>query len=166
MWVQGYWEMYVAGLGTHCGKKSAEGRVIWGCVLLGSFTDRKRAGSVPHSSNRCLTEKIFSQLEREGRENICFTIHHRGGGENWGEKTPQHVYFTVHEPIYCPQGWSREIPLDGQSLSPPPLLISHNSLGPCPYVDDRKFIHSLCGLACLMINVRKQQLVSIYNTLL
>lgn len=36
----------------------------------------------PHSSNRCLTEKIFSQLEREGRENICFTIHHTGGGEN------------------------------------------------------------------------------------
>lgn len=67
---------------------------------------------------------------------------------------------TVHK------GWYREIPLDGQSLRPPPLLISHDSLGPCPYVDDRKFIHSLCGPGSLMINVRKQQLVSLSNTML
>lgn len=47
----------------------------------------------PHSSNRCLTEKTFSQLEREGRENICFTIHHTGGGENRGEKTSTCMIF-------------------------------------------------------------------------
>lgn len=47
----------------------------------------------PHSSNRCLTEKIFSQLEREGRENICFTIHHTGGGENGGKKNSMCMIF-------------------------------------------------------------------------
>lgn len=80
----------MAGLRSHCGKKSAEARVTGGggayhsaALLTGS-----RPALSPHSSNRCLTEKIFSQLEREGRENICFfTIHHTGGGEN-GEKNP------------------------------------------------------------------------------
>lgn len=42
----------------------------------------------PHSSNRRSTEKIFSQLEREGWENICLMMHHTGGGENQGEKKP------------------------------------------------------------------------------
>lgn len=73
---------YVAGLGTHCGKQPAEGRVSKGVYHSAALLTGSGLALSPHSSNRCLTEKIFSQLEQEGRENICFTIHHTGGGEN------------------------------------------------------------------------------------
>lgn len=66
----------------------------WGGGLC-SFTQRKWTLSPsPHSSSRCLTGKIFSQLEREGRESICFTIHHTGGRANWG-KTSKRFLFSV-----------------------------------------------------------------------
>lgn len=157
-----YWEKYVVGFGTRSGKKSAEGLVVWGRALLGSFTDRKWTGSVPHSFNRCLTEKIFSQLEREGRENICFTIHHRGGGENWGGEKK----LTVHGPTYCPQrlvqgnpfGWSVTA-----SSSTPHFPWLPGSMSFCGW---QEIYPLLCGPGCLMINVRKQRLVSLSNTML
>lgn len=86
MWVHGcmrcMWQIWEPTVGRSQKKEGWMGYVHKSAALL---TGNGLALS-PHSSDRCLTEKIFSQLEKEGRENIYFTIHHTGGGENWGGK--------------------------------------------------------------------------------
>lgn len=82
----------------------------------------------PHSSNRCLTGKIFSQLEREGRGIICFTIHHSGSGENRREKPTCMI-------LYCPWVSLHRLKTDpGKFLQIVYYLLSNilqNSLGSC-----------------------------------
>lgn len=71
--------MYVAGLRSHCGKKSAEARVTGGgCVPLGSFTDRKQAGSVPTFLQQMFDrENIFTAGEgREGKYMFFYDTSH------------------------------------------------------------------------------------------
>lgn len=77
-----------------------------GRAPLCSFTDRKWTFSPsPHSSNRCLTGKIFSQLESP--EKKSWTIHCSGGGQAQ-EKWPPDIFFVRGEnPVW---GWTTEDP--------------------------------------------------------
>lgn len=110
----------------------------------------------PHSSNRCLTGKIFSQLGREWEGNSMF--YNTSQWKWWKPKGKTHIYDTyIH--IYCP--WvnlhllkadpGKCLQMVGYYLL---INISQNSLGPGPFIT----------WTCLTDECRKVQQVSLtYN---
>lgn len=93
-------ELNLVCLSNYCGKNYAEWRAAEACIPLSSFTDRKWASSVPAFLTQMFNrQNIFTAGGGNGREMICFTIHHHGSDENQRGKPTYmiHIYtYSVH----------------------------------------------------------------------
>lgn len=88
-----HWNIRVeslGGLNLLCETAVGRGKQSRGRLGAAYHSAALLTGSGPalslHSSNRCLTGKIFSQLGREWEGNSMFYKYHSGNGENWRGK--------------------------------------------------------------------------------
>lgn len=112
-----------------------------GDVPLCSFTDRKRVGSVPTFLQQMFDrENIFTAGEGSEGKYMFYDTSHWRWRKLRGKKT-LHMHDILLSMSVCTvlkSGPGKSHWMSGHCLL---LKISHNSLGSCPCVDDRKCIH-------------------------